>query len=116
PTKGLTVNDAVKKILGLPGTKVRLTVERKGVDKPLELDMDRQPVTTESVFGVRRKDDAKWDYWVDTADKIAYIRLYQFQRNSTHDLVETMARLKKEGLKGLVFDLRFNPGGYLDSG
>jgi C-terminal peptidase prc len=116
PTKGLSVNDAVKKILGLPGTKVRLTVERKGVEKPLDLDMERQPVTTESVFGYQRKDDATWDYWVDRDHKIAYIRLYQFQRNSTHDLVETMVQLKKEGLKGLVFDLRFNPGGYLESG
>jgi carboxyl-terminal processing protease len=116
PTKGLSVNDAVKKILGLPGTKVRLTVKRKGVDKPFDLDMERQPIATESVFGVRRKVDATWDYWVDTDNKIAYVRLFQFQRNSTHDLVETMAKLKKGGIKGLVFDLRFNPGGYLDSG
>ncbi len=116
PTKGLSTNDAVKKILGLPGTKVKLTVQRKGEEKPFELEMERQPITTESVFGYRRKVDAKWDYWVDPKDKIAYIRLFQFQRNSTHDLVETMARLKEQGLKGLVLDLRFNPGGYLDSG
>ncbi|HKI31083.1 MAG TPA: S41 family peptidase [Gemmataceae bacterium] len=116
PTKGLSVNDAVKKIAGLPGTKVRLTVQRKGTDKPLDLDMERQPIATESVFGYRRKDDAKWDFWVNRDHKIAYIRLYQFQRNSTHDLVETMAQLKTEGIKGLVFDLRFNPGGYLESG
>jgi C-terminal peptidase prc len=116
PTKGLSVNDAVKKIFGLPKTKVRLTVQRKGADKPLDLDMEREPVTTESVFGVRRKTDASWDFWVDPEEKIAYVRLFQFQRNSTHDLVETMAKLKKEGVKGLVFDLRFNPGGYLEGG
>ncbi len=116
PTKGMEVNDAVKKILGLPGTKVRLTVKRKGVDKPFELDMERKPIATESVFGYKRKTDASWDFWVDEKERIAYVRLYQFQRNSTHDLVETMAKLKDQGVQGLVFDLRFNPGGYLDSG
>jgi len=116
PTKGLNVNDAVKKISGLPGTKVKLTVKRKGTDKPIELEMPRQAVTTESVFGVRRRDDATWDYWADADKKIAYIRLYQFQRNTTYDLVETMAKLKERGVRGLVLDLRFNPGGYLDVG
>jgi carboxyl-terminal processing protease len=116
PTKGLSVNDAVKKILGLPGTKVRLTVKRKGIDKPLDIDMDREPIATESVFGYRRKVDASWDFWVDLDNKIAYVRLFQFQRNSTHDMVQAMTKLKKQGIKGLVFDLRFNPGGYLDSG
>jgi C-terminal peptidase prc len=116
PTKGMSVNDAVKTILGPPGTKVKLTVERAGAEKPIDFEVERQPVTTESVFGVRRKSDGKWDFWVDPAEKIAYVRLFQFQRNSTHDMVETMKALKREGVKGLVFDLRFNPGGYLDVG
>ncbi len=115
-TKGLNVNDAVKAIFGLPGTRVKLTVQRKGSEKPIDLEMERQPVTTESVYGARRKADGKWDYWVDPANKIAYVRLNQFQRNSTHDLVETMKTLKQQGIKGLVLDLRFNPGGYLDVG
>jgi carboxyl-terminal processing protease len=115
-TKGLTVNDAVKTIFGPPGSKVKLTVERKGAEKPIDFEMERQPVTTESVYGSRRKADGKWDYWVDPSNKIAYIRLNQFQRNSTHDIVEAMKTLKDQGLKGLVLDLRFNPGGYLDVG
>ncbi len=73
-------------------------------------------MTTESVFGVRRRDDASWDYWLDADKKIAYVRLFQFQRNTTHDLAETMAKLKDRGIRGLVLDLRFNPGGYLDVG
>jgi C-terminal peptidase prc len=116
PTKGMTVNDAVSTIFGPPGSKVKLTVARKGADKPLDFEMERQAVTTESVFGTRRKADGTWDFWVDPAQKIAYVRLFQFQRNSTHDMVETMKALKREGVKGLVFDLRFNPGGYLDVG
>jgi C-terminal peptidase prc len=116
PTKGMTVNDAVKAIFGPPGSKVKLTVARKGAEKPIDFEMERQAVTTESVFGVRRKSDGKWDFWVDPAEKIAYVRLFQFQRNSTHDMVETMKALKRDGIKGLVFDLRFNPGGYLDVG
>jgi C-terminal peptidase prc len=114
-TKALSSSEAVKKILGKPGTKVRLSVLRKGDAKPFDVDMERQPIATESVFGVRRKVDATWDYWVDPENKFAYVRLFQFQRNSTHDLVETMAKLTEKGVKGLVLDLRFNPGGYLDS-
>jgi C-terminal peptidase prc len=115
-TKGMTTSDAVKVIFGPPGSKVKLTVQRKGAEKPIDYEMERQPVTTESVYGTRRKADGRWNYWIDPKEKIAYVRLSQFQRSSTHDLVETMKALKKEGLRGLVLDLRFNPGGYLDVG
>jgi carboxyl-terminal processing protease len=113
-TKGLPIAEAVKAIAGLPGTKVKLTVGRPGVEKPLEFELVRRGVQTESVFGVRRRADAGWDYWVDAANKIAYVRLAQFQRNTTHDLATALAGLSKEGVKGLVLDLRNNPGGLLD--
>ncbi len=113
PTKGLDVSDAVKKIVGKPGSKVKLTVKRPGVEKPLDFELTRRRVQTESVMGVKRK-DASWDYFIDPRNKIAYVRLTQFQRNSTHQLVETMAELKKQGIKGLILDLRDNPGGLLD--
>jgi len=114
PTKGLDVSDAVKKIVGKPGSKVKLTVRRPGVEKPLEFEMKRQSVQTESVLGARRKPDASWDYFIDPTSKIAYLRLTQFQRNSTHQMAQTMAELQKQGVKGLVLDLRDNPGGLLE--
>ncbi len=114
PTVGLDVAEAVKKIGGLPGTHLKLTVRRPGVARPIEFDLVRRNVQTESVFGVKRKADAGWDYWADVQNKIAYVRLAQFQGNSTHDMAEALAGLKKQGVRGLVLDLRSNPGGLLE--
>ncbi|HKI31593.1 MAG TPA: S41 family peptidase [Gemmataceae bacterium] len=113
-TRGLSVADASKKILGAPGTTVKLTVRRPGVESPIEFDLVRRSVPLESVLGARRTADATWDYWIDPDSKIAYLRLTQFQRNSTHDMARAMAALQAQGLKALVLDLRFNGGGYLD--
>jgi len=113
-TKGLPLNDAVKKIQGMPRTKVKITVEREGSDKPLEFEIQRSKVEMETVLGTRRKSTDEWDYMLDTASKIGYIRLTQFSRNSYRDMERAMKELEKEGIKGLVLDLRFDPGGLLD--
>src|SRR5205085_2590372 len=113
-TKGLNINDAVQKIKGLAGTKVKIAVERAGVDKPLEFEIKRGQVQTETVLGMRRKPNDDWDYLLDTGAKIGYIRLTQFTRGSYRDMERAMKELEKEGLKGLVLDLRFDPGGLLE--
>jgi C-terminal peptidase prc len=115
PTKGLKIDDAVKKIQGQPGTAVKLTVQRPGEEKPRVVPLKRTLVQMETVMGLKRNEDAAWDYWVDPEGKIGYIRLTQFTRNSYPDMKRVMEKLKKQGVKGLVLDLRFNPGGLLDS-
>jgi C-terminal peptidase prc len=114
-TKGLLINDAVKKIKGLPKTKVKLMIQRDTVDKPFEVELTRTLIETESVLGVKRKADDSWDYWIDPENKIGYIRLTQFQENSYDDMKKAMKDLINQGVKGFVLDLRFNPGGLLDS-
>jgi C-terminal peptidase prc len=114
-TKGLLLSDAVKKILGEPNTKVKLTVEREGESKPLEFELNRGKIEVESVLGYKRTPSADWEWYVDADSKIAYIRLTSFARNTFRDLKAVMKDLDKQGVKGLVLDLRFNPGGYLDS-
>jgi carboxyl-terminal processing protease len=114
-TKGLLINDAVKKIKGLPKTKVKLMIQRDTVDKPFEVELTRGLIETETVLGVKRKADDTWDYWVDPDNKIGYIRLTQFQENSADDMKKAMVEMVKQGVKGFVLDLRFNPGGLLDS-
>jgi carboxyl-terminal processing protease len=115
PTKGMPLGDVVKKIQGMPGTKVKLTVEREGASKPLEFELKRKKVEVESVLGIKRKANDEWNYFVDEENKIGYVRLTQFARNTARDLKEVMRDLKKQKLRGLVLDLRFNPGGLLDS-
>jgi C-terminal peptidase prc len=112
-TKGMRVDDAVKKILGQPRTKVKIKVEREGSDKPLVFELQRSQVQVETVVGFSRKPDDSWDYTIDKENKIAYIRLTQFGPSSARDMEQAVRKLEKEGIKGLVFDMRFNPGGLL---
>src|SRR6185312_13783582 len=104
---GLALSKAVNKITGMPGTQVKLTVEREGEDKPLEFNLTRGFVEVESVLGYKRKSDDNWDYVIDPENKIGYIRLTQFARNSYRDLERVMSKLTERGVKGFILDLRF---------
>jgi C-terminal peptidase prc len=114
PTKGLTLAKAVEKITGKPKTKVKLIVKREGEDKPLEFPLMRDFVDVESVLGFKRKTNDSWDYMIDPDNKIAYIRLTQFANNSDVDMYNVLKKLTKDGVKGFILDLRFNPGGLLN--
>ncbi|GIW78366.1 MAG: hypothetical protein KatS3mg105_0173 [Gemmatales bacterium] len=115
PTKGLPLSDAVKKILGREGTQVRLLIKREGVEKPFEVEITRGLVQVETVLGARRKDDDTWDYLIDHANRIGYVRITSFANRTAEDLDEVLAKLQKRGIKGFILDLRFNPGGLLSS-
>jgi carboxyl-terminal processing protease len=114
-TKGMALNDAVKKIMGQPRTKVKVTVDRDG--KAMDFEMNRSRIELESVLGIKRKSNDDWDFWVDPANKIAYVRLTSFARNTYRDLLKAMREVgaDKGEVKGMILDLRFNPGGLLDS-
>ncbi len=114
-TKGMTTSDAVKKIQGKPGTKVKLVVEREGADEPLEFDVRRAVIEVESVMGIKRLDTDDWNYVLDPENKICYVRLTSFARYTARDLARVMSKLHKEGIGGMILDLRFNPGGLLSS-
>ena len=90
-------------------------MEREGLDRPLEFNLIRGRVALESVVGFKRNKDDSWDYVIDPENKICYVRLTQFSRSTARDLEVVMKKLSKAGIKGFVLDLRFNPGGLLDS-
>ena len=118
-TKGMTTTDVVKKILGKEGTPVTMIIRRDMADGPKELtfELKRGRILVETVLGATRKtdDSAGWDYYIDHDSKIAYVRLTQFAKNTERDLKNAIKELEKDGINGLILDLRFNPGGYLDS-
>jgi carboxyl-terminal processing protease len=104
--KGMTLSDAVKKMRGKPKTQIRLTVFRKGENKPLEITVTREIIKVQSVKSK------------SLPDGYGYLRITQFQEETNADLVkhlEKLAKQEKNGLKGLVLDLRNDPGGLLTS-
>lgn len=104
PIKQLDIEDVVKLIRGPTGTKVKLTLMRPGSKKPIIKVIVRQLVHYRMI--TYRMADEK--------AKIGYIRLYQFNEQSDEQLDIALAALEKKHIKGLVFDLRANPGGLLN--
>jgi len=105
PVKGLSLNDAVKIMRGKPGTTLRLTIVREGVEQPLKIDIKRDVIKVKSVKQRMLADD------------FGYVRISQFQSKTAENMVDAVAELRKEAggpLKGLVLDLRNNPGGVLN--
>lgn len=114
-TEGITLDEAVKKLKGEPGTTVKLTVVHVHSRKRETLSIQRKIIEVETVLGDKRGDDDRWDFMLDPEKKIGYVRLTSFSRDTSDDLENALQSLKKQGLKGLVIDLRFNPGGLLKS-
>src|SRR3569833_439758 len=100
--QGLTLNQAVEKMRGPVNTKIRLTIMRKGADKPVELTLTRDIIR---VRAVKSKVDG---------DDIGYIRMTQFNEQTTDGLkkalTEIKAKIADDKLKGYILDLRNNPG------
>lgn len=101
-TEGMSTDEAVKLMRGKPKTSVTLTIIRKGETKPLEFTIIRDIIRMKSVKSQMLEGD------------IAYIRLTNFQENSSIEMRDALNALKKEGAKGTIVDLRDNPGGSLN--
>lgn len=103
-TQGLSLNDAVERMRGRIGTRVTITIVRDGVEKPFEVTLERASI---SVTSVRHR-------LLETG--YGMIRISQFQNNTADQLKNSIETLQGMGeLKGIVLDLRNNPGGVLQS-
>lgn len=106
PAKGLSLNEAVKLMRGKPGSKIKLTVIRGDQDRPLKISIIRAVIKVNSIKS-RMLDPG-----------FAYVRITQFQSNTGENLIQAVSELKKDNegnLKGLILDLRNNPGGVLNA-
>ncbi|MBO6825007.1 MAG: S41 family peptidase [Sneathiella sp.] len=105
PVLGLTLSDAVERMRGLVDTDINLTVRRQNEKEPLEITITRATITVQSVRGRVEDED------------IIYIRISSFTEQTDTGLREKLAELKEEiggDYKGIILDLRNNPGGLLD--
>ncbi len=105
PVKGLTLNEAVKRMRGEPNTKVLLMIFRKSENRSFPVTITRDEIRTQSVRGKLLEPGYGW------------IRVSQFQERTVEDFARKAEEIYKEDpqLKGLVLDLRNDPGGYLDA-
>ena len=98
---GLSLNQAIKLLRGEKGTSVTLYVEREGVNDLIKFKIIRDIIKVKSVTSKK-------------IDDIGYIKINSFQINSYKDFVKNLDELRLVGIKGLILDLRGNPGGLLD--
>lgn len=104
PVKGLALNDAVKLMRGKPGSDIELTVVREGEDRPLKITLTRAVI---QVTSVRHR---------ILEDGYGYVRVSHFQTKTPTDMIKAIETMQTEGeLRGLVLDLRNNPGGVLSA-
>ncbi|MFA9459765.1 S41 family peptidase [Thiohalorhabdus sp. Cl-TMA] len=106
PTKDMNLMEAVKKMRGEPGSKIKLTVVREGFEKPRDFTVTRDVIRIESV-------DSRM-----LPHGIGYVRIKQFQQDTGAKVREQIAQLKDEqkgSMQGLILDLRNNPGGVLSA-
>lgn len=105
PLKDKSLNDARTYMVGKPGTPIKLYIVREGVNNPLVFEMIRTEVEVKNVT-----------YYDFIDDGIAYIKLERFSRNAGEELRAVIKELQSKGeIKGLILDLRNNPGGLLDA-
>jgi carboxyl-terminal processing protease len=104
PAIKLTLGEAVRKMRGKPGEKIRITVSRKGVKDPLEFKITR---------GIIKIEDVKYARF--PGSETGYIKISEFRENTFREFELALDALSRQGIKSLVIDLRNNPGGLLDT-
>jgi carboxyl-terminal processing protease len=110
---GHTLQQVVAALRGEEGTKVTMTVRQPGTDQTRDLPMTRGVVPFATVTGFKRVGEEAWQYRVDPETPVAYLRLAAINAGTLHDLRKAEAKLREEGAKALVLDLRFTGGGEL---
>lgn len=110
--KGISINQAVKNITGKSGTQVTLTI-RSTDGSMKDYTITRQTIKVASVKGWSHRAGGGWDYFIDPANKIGYIRLTNFTKMTSDELDKAVTEMQAGGAKAIILDLRYNPGGLL---
>jgi carboxyl-terminal processing protease len=103
---GLDLYEATLKIRGEKGTKVKLQIQREGISEPITVEIKRDEIPLETIHPDMKKHNGK---------KIGYIEITTFSENTADDFKEKLKQLEKQGMDGLILDVRGNPGGLLTS-
>lgn len=105
----ISMTDAIQKLRGKPGTDVTITVARPSWPEPKDIKLTRAEIKVDTVKDVNNRRE-----FTVNEGKVGYVRITQFGEHTSEELTEALKKLSKQGMQGLVMDLRNNPGGLLD--
>ncbi len=112
-TQGLSLEDAAGRMRGKPGQAVTLTVLHPDESEPVEIKIVRAVIREDAVLGDTRNEDGSWNHFLKGYDKLAYVRINTFGEKTSKELRRILKQLGSESMKGLIIDLRNDPGGLL---
>ena len=112
--KNISLNQAVRTITGPSGTIVTLTIKSPD-GKVKDYPIKRETIHVASIKGWLHKPGGGWDFTLDKDNGIAYMRMTNFTKETPHELDRAVEQIKDKGGKGIILDLRYNPGGLLTS-
>jgi carboxyl-terminal processing protease len=114
-TEDFSIDDATDRLKGKEGTAIELTILHPHRDEKETVSVMRERIHVETVLGDRHSDDGHWDFLLDPTERIGYVRVSAFSRDTAAELKAALAKLQTAKVRGLILDLRFNPGGLLNS-
>jgi carboxyl-terminal processing protease len=113
--RGISITQAVKTITGPSGTLVTLTIRHPSTGASKDYTIKRETIKVASLKGWSHKPGGGWDYMIDPDQKIAYFRLTNFTKTSREELDRAIDEISHQGARGIILDLRGNPGGLLNA-
>lgn len=114
-SEGVDLEEAVRRLKGEVGSKVKLKIAHAGQSEEVEVELAREMIHVDTVLGDRRTESDAWDFLLDHDKGVGYIRLTAFGRDTARELADALKQLQAAGVKGLILDLRNNPGGLLSA-
>jgi carboxyl-terminal processing protease len=114
-TQGMSLQDTVRRMRGKKGEPVTLTVLHEGAPKPEDITIVRAVIRVDSVLGDSRNSDGSWNFFLAGSDHIGYLRVNSFGEKTAEEMSEALKGLSKQAMRGLILDLRDNPGGLVDA-
>lgn len=114
-TQGMSLKDARALLRGERGSAVVLTVLHEGEETPVEIRVVRAVIQVDTVMGDTRNADGSWNFFLDSHERIGYVRISSFGEKTAEEFERAMKWLLEHQMRGLVLDLRENPGGLLGS-
>jgi carboxyl-terminal processing protease len=114
-TEGLSLEQVKKLLRGNVDESVTLSVVHSGEKEPVEIKVVRQIIHVSTVLGDTRNKNGSWNFFLEGHDRIGYVRITAFSNDTAKDLERVLRRLAAKQMRGLILDLRNDPGGYLDA-